>query len=189
MRILKALFGKYWWLPLIVVIVFTGLIVWAYITKGTNCTAAWIFNALDECAGIVAPAITLVLALAAFWAIADTRLFQARESERSSFERIHRWAEEALRVLSVSSELEFPFQQRDELLQKLRTIEADGWSAGVAARRLGGELESKVRKAIAGCITLKYTIEQSPSLSSEHSTERLKQDLREVIDSVSQVQL
>jgi len=188
MRILKALFGKHWWLPLVVIIVFIGLIIWAYTAKGTNSAAVWIFNALDECADIVAPAITLVLAIAAFWAIADMRLFQAKESKRSAFERIRAWAEWALKMLSVQSDTEFPSQQRDELLQKLRAIEADGWSAGVATRQFGGELESRVRKAIAGCITLTHSIEQSAILSSEHSTDRLKQDFREVIDTVSKLQ-
>jgi len=50
---------------------------------------------------------------------------------RSAFGRIRVWSEEALRMLSVQSDTEFPFRQRDELLKKLRAIEADGWSAGV----------------------------------------------------------
>ena len=53
------------------------------------------------------PAITLVLAIAVFWAIADICLFQAEEAERSAFERIRVWSKGALRLLSVQSNTVF----------------------------------------------------------------------------------
>lgn len=86
---MKGLFGKYWHVILIsVIILLLAFTVLVQNTKDTNDLAKWTFDFLDDWATVLSAAVTLMLAIAAFWAIAENRRIQAESDKIASLDRI-----------------------------------------------------------------------------------------------------
>jgi hypothetical protein len=123
-----------------------------------------------------------LLAFATFLSV-DQSQRMIRETRRDvSLQMVRNWAKEGLKSLSG--------WQPNTLQKILETIEADGFTADVTAREISSTLESNVRAAVACCVTLRVSVEQSTGLLTEADSkvDQLKQHLMRVIDISSQRQ-
>ena len=99
---MKEFFRKYWRIVLIVVIILLSFAIPVYwfmkpspeLGENPN-VADYIFDFLDKWASAGGPVFTLLLALAAFWAIWQTRGIQKSEKRERLLNEILEWAVEA----------------------------------------------------------------------------------------------
>ena len=92
------------WLPIAIgTVIIVGFLTWVQFSKETNCFAEWVFDFLTQWAIVLGAVVTLMLALAAFWNISDTRHFRYVESITRSLHEIRSWALDAKRVLFLPS--------------------------------------------------------------------------------------
>lgn len=97
-------FVKRFWLPLTIgIVIIIGFAIWVQFSKETNCFAKWVFDFLTQWAIVLSAAVTLMLALAAFWNISDIRHFRYVESITKSLDEIRSWALDAKRALFLPS--------------------------------------------------------------------------------------
>ena len=99
---MKALWDlvRRFWLPITIFVAITlGLAILIQIYKETNCFVGWVFNFIQQWAIVLAAAVTLLLALAAFWNISDTRHFQYVETITKSLDEVRSWAMDTKRAL------------------------------------------------------------------------------------------
>lgn len=93
-------FVKRFWLPITIgVVIILGFAIWVQFSKGTNCFAEWVFDFLTQWAIVLSATVTLMLAIAAFWNVSDTRHFRYVESISKSLDEIRSWALDANRAL------------------------------------------------------------------------------------------
>ena len=108
-----------YWLLLLAFLAIIGLAVWVQFTKDTNSTAKWIFNFVDNWSAALGAAAAFLLVILGLAAIREARRRQALSELRS-------WAKDTFRELSVPSKQEFPILEKAELIDKLKTIRAEG---------------------------------------------------------------
>jgi len=94
------IFLRRFWLPItIVIVIILGFAIWVQFSKETNWFAKWVFDFLAQWAIVLSAAVTLMLAMAAFWNISDTRRFRYVESITKSLDGTRGWALDAKRAL------------------------------------------------------------------------------------------
>jgi len=81
------------------IVIILGFAIWVQFSKQTNCFARWVFDFLTQWAIVLSAAVTLMLAIGAFWNISDTRHFRYVESITKSLDEIRSWALDAKRAL------------------------------------------------------------------------------------------
>lgn len=114
-------------------------------------------------------------------AIRENRRTQALDTVRS-------WAEDAIMLLYVPGEQEIPLLKWSELEVKLKTIAAKSVGARANAKKFGGDLDEKVKKAVANLVKLMDTVDHADRLADAiPSVEELLKDLLEVMDSASKL--
>jgi hypothetical protein len=121
-----------------------------------------------------------LLAFATFLSVEQNQRMIRETRQDLALETVRNWANESLRNLSR--------WEPNTLLGTLASIEAQGFTAVVAARGASDTLQSNVRAAVACCVTLRDFIGQSEGLPAETGAkvDQLMQHLRTVISSSSQ---
>lgn len=99
MRALWVFVRRFWLSITILIVIILGFAIWVQFNKETNCFAGWVFNFLQQWAIAISAAVTLLLALAAFWSISDTRHFRYVESITKSLDEVCSWAMDTKRAL------------------------------------------------------------------------------------------
>ena len=98
---MKNFFSKHWFFTAVacfVIIVFTSVLI--LIFKEFNSVATLVFNFLNDWAIPLSASVTLLLAIAAFWNIRESRISRIQESRRLALERMRFWAEDSIAVLT-----------------------------------------------------------------------------------------
>lgn len=93
-------FVRRFWLPITLgILIILGSAIWVQLSKESNWFAKWVFDFLAQWAIVLSAAVTLMLAMAAFWNISDARHFRYMESIAKSLDETRSWALDAKRVL------------------------------------------------------------------------------------------
>jgi len=99
MRALWVLVRRFWIPVTILIIVVLGFAICIQLNKETCRFAGWVFDFLQQWVIVLSAAVTLLLALAAFWSISDTRHFRYVESITESLDEVRSWAVDTKRAL------------------------------------------------------------------------------------------
>jgi len=166
------LFGKYWWLVPVAIVIILALAVVVQYTKDTNDIAEWIFNFLKEWAVILSASIAVVLVIATLMAVRENRRTQA-------LDRIRVWAENVLQILVGPG-------KGTEKDKKFQALWVGSYSISADARFIGGNLKVRTGEAITKLNKFHKLMEDKDSSAiNKEFLESLTASLFAVIESAS----
>ena len=144
---MASLFGKYWplYLASIVIIlasVIAAIAVQLQLFTENDWLAIWLFKFVDDWAVPLSASAAILLIIAVFMTIRDTR-------RKRNLTRIRTWASNAITLLRAPSTEESPAMKVAELKARFQTIRAGSTQVLADSRKISRELTDRVEKAVS----------------------------------------
>jgi len=183
---MASLFGKYWPLYLasvvvILVSVIAAIVVQLQLFKETNWLAAWLFKFVNDWAVPLSASATILLVIAIFMTIRETR-------RRRVLERIRTWASNAITLMKAPSTEESPALKVAELNAKFQAIKAGSAQILVDSKQISRELNDRVEKAVSSILEISDAFSKGDTtFDIKSKTLTFLKELSDVIDCASKL--
>ena len=119
---MRNLFGKYWpVIPICIALILCAAVL-VQIFKLSNWVANWLFNFVNDWAIILSASITLLLAVAALWAISETRRIRSEdrklEVKRHALLMVRKWVQKCQELLLLNAQYSDEYRRVDNAMNK-----------------------------------------------------------------------